>query len=215
MLVTSAVGVTALAAVAAIWLLGLKGDSASEQAAPRDVAPVLVPRRRRPQVVEPVAGEVGGGRTDRALPAEAAPAASEKAPPGPAAGVPSDAEVRRQLTRMESARRRYNFDQLDFSGELLPWGSLPTDGWRTSVASVYFDYGGGLACGGTLQVEQLGVAHKSAPCGTMVTFRYGRRAIRVPVIDRGPYIAGREWDFTGATAAALGFPGLGPVQWHT
>jgi rare lipoprotein A len=35
----------------------------------------------------------------------------------------------------------------------------------------------------------------------------------VPVIDRGPYIAGREWDLTGATAAALGFPGLGQIRW--
>jgi rare lipoprotein A (peptidoglycan hydrolase) len=48
----------------------------------------------------------------------------------------------------------------------------------------------------------------------MVTFRYAGRAIRVPVIDRGPYILGREWDFTGATAVALGFPGLGAVDWH-
>ena len=47
----------------------------------------------------------------------------------------------------------------------------------------------------------------------MVTIRYGNRAIRVPVIDRGPYIAGRVWDLTGATAAALKFPGLGVVQW--
>ena len=71
-----------------------------------------------------------------------------------------------------------------------------------------------MACGGTLKPEQLGVAHKTLPCGTRVTFRYGGKAIRVPVIDRGPYIAGREWDFTGATAAALGFPGLGVVEWR-
>ena len=35
----------------------------------------------------------------------------------------------------------------------------------------------------------------------------------MPVIDRGPYIAGREWDLTGATAEALGFPGLGQIEW--
>jgi rare lipoprotein A (peptidoglycan hydrolase) len=35
------------------------------------------------------------------------------------------------------------------------------------------------------------------------------------VIDRGPYIAGREWDLTGATADALAFPGLGQIQWAT
>jgi rare lipoprotein A len=36
----------------------------------------------------------------------------------------------------------------------------------------------------------------------------------VPVIDRGPYVAGREWDLTGATARALGFSGAG-VIWST
>jgi rare lipoprotein A (peptidoglycan hydrolase) len=60
---------------------------------------------------------------------------------------------------------------------------------------------------------QLGVAHKTAPCGTLITFTYAGRSLTVPVIDRGPYIAGREWDLTGATAAALAFPGLGQIQW--
>jgi len=36
----------------------------------------------------------------------------------------------------------------------------------------------------------------------------------VPVIDRGPYIPGRDWDLTGAAAEALGFPGLGAIQWQ-
>jgi rare lipoprotein A (peptidoglycan hydrolase) len=63
-------------------------------------------------------------------------------------------------------------------------------------------------------VPQLGVANKTLPCGTMVTFVYNGRAIRVPVLDRGPYIAGREWDLTGATAEALRFPGLGYIYWR-
>ena len=48
----------------------------------------------------------------------------------------------------------------------------------------------------------------------MVTFRYGSREVTVPVIDRGPYAGGREWDLTGATARALGFGGVG-VVWST
>ena len=83
-----------------------------------------------------------------------------------------------------------------------------------SVASVFRDYGLGLACGGVLGRHQLGVAHKTAPCGTLITFTYNGRSLTVPVIDRGPYIAGREWDLTGATAEALGFPGLGDIEWH-
>ena len=88
-----------------------------------------------------------------------------------------------------------------------------TSGFHQSIASVYTDYGLGIACGGVLHRGQLGVAHKTAPCGTLITFRYAGRVITVPVIDRGPYIAGREWDLTGATAEALGFPGLGQIEW--
>jgi rare lipoprotein A len=86
--------------------------------------------------------------------------------------------------------------------------------YRPGLASWYGLYGGPLACGGTLGYEQLGVAHKTLPCGTKVTLRYGGREVTVPVIDRGPYVGGREWDLTGATARRLGFDGVG-VVWST
>ncbi|HXE45263.1 MAG TPA: septal ring lytic transglycosylase RlpA family protein [Conexibacter sp.] len=86
--------------------------------------------------------------------------------------------------------------------------------FRPTLASWYDLYGGGLACGGTLGYGTLGVANKTLPCGTRVTLRYGRREVTVPVIDRGPYVSGREWDLTGATARALGFEGVG-VVWST
>jgi rare lipoprotein A len=72
-------------------------------------------------------------------------------------------------------------------------------------------YGGHLACGGTLTPGKLGVANKTLPCGTMVTLRHGRRTVRVPVIDRGPYVGGREFDLTSATKNRLGFSGVGTV----
>jgi rare lipoprotein A (peptidoglycan hydrolase) len=125
--------------------------------------------------------------------------------------------VRRELAQMSAIERaeyerRLSATAASLAG-LLPWSLEPKSGVQTSVASVFTDYGLGLACGGLLGRHQLGVAHKTAPCGTMITFTYGGRTITVPVIDRGPYIAGREWDLTGATAEALGFPGLGPIQW--
>ena len=85
--------------------------------------------------------------------------------------------------------------------------------YRVAHASWYGPgfYGNRTGCGGTLRYGQLGVAHKSLPCGTMVTFKHGRRKVRVPVIDRGPYIAGREYDLTAATAARLGFEGHGAI----
>jgi rare lipoprotein A (peptidoglycan hydrolase) len=33
----------------------------------------------------------------------------------------------------------------------------------------------------------------------------------VPVIDRGPYVPGRDFDLTEATKCALGFEGVGEV----
>ncbi len=86
--------------------------------------------------------------------------------------------------------------------------------FRPGLASWYALYGNRTACGQTLTTGTLGVAHKSLPCGTMVTFRYGSREVTVPVIDRGPYSGAREWDLTGATARALGFGGVG-VVWST
>jgi rare lipoprotein A len=83
--------------------------------------------------------------------------------------------------------------------------------FRPSLASWYALYGNRTACGQTLGYETLGVAHKSLPCGTMVTLKRGRRSLRVPVIDRGPYVGGREYDLTAATAQRLGFSGHGAV----
>jgi hypothetical protein len=74
-------------------------------------------------------------------------------------------------------------------------------------------YGGPLACGGApLGYDQLGVANKTLPCGTMVTIRYNGRQVTVPVIDRGPYVGDREFDLTRATKDRLGFDGVGVVQ---
>ena len=128
-------------------------------------------------------------------------------------GAPSDAQVRAELRQMYVVQRRARSAAAADLAGLLPWVDEPKTGEHVSVASVFVDYGLGLACGGLLGVNQIGVAHKTAPCGTLIDFTYNGRTLQVPVIDRGPYIAGREWDLTGATARALGFPGLGPIEW--
>ncbi len=85
--------------------------------------------------------------------------------------------------------------------------------YRYAQASWYGPglYGQRTGCGGTLWAGKLGVAHKTLPCGTMVTFKRGRREVRVPVIDRGPYVGGREYDLTAAAAQKLGFDGHGAI----
>jgi len=72
-------------------------------------------------------------------------------------------------------------------------------------------FGNRLGCGGRLAPGTLGVAHKTLPCGTRVTLRHRGRMIRVAVVDRGPYVGGREFDLTAATRAQLRFSGTGSV----
>ena len=85
--------------------------------------------------------------------------------------------------------------------------------YRLAEAS-WYGGGGSLACGGSLTSTTMGVANKTLPCGTLVTLRYDGRTVRVPVVDRGPYVAGREFDLTEATKQALGFGSVGQV-WST
>ena len=79
------------------------------------------------------------------------------------------------------------------------------------VGASWYGGGGSIACGGELTSSTWGVANKTLPCGTLVTLRYDGRTVRVPVVDRGPYVAGREFDLTEATKRALGFEGVGEV----
>jgi rare lipoprotein A (peptidoglycan hydrolase) len=57
----------------------------------------------------------------------------------------------------------------------------------------------------------MGVAHKSLPCGTKVTFHYNGRSVTAVVDDRGPFAGGREWDLNQNVAGALGFGGVDTV----
>jgi rare lipoprotein A (peptidoglycan hydrolase) len=59
-----------------------------------------------------------------------------------------------------------------------------------------------------------GVAHKSLPCGTMVTLTHGAKTVTAPVVDRGPYIAGRELDLSPRVKAELGCTDLCTVVMH-
>lgn len=73
-------------------------------------------------------------------------------------------------------------------------------------------YGNRMGCGGVLTTSTWGVAHKSLPCGTRLTICY-RKCVRVSVVDRGPYVAGREFDLTYLVKSAIGMPSTGKVRW--
>ncbi len=91
--------------------------------------------------------------------------------------------------------------------------SRQINAYRAAHASYYGPglYGNSTACGQTLTPSTVGVANKSLPCGTKVTFRYGGRTVTARVIDRGPYAGNREWDLTSALKAKLGFGTTGKV----
>ena len=85
--------------------------------------------------------------------------------------------------------------------------------FRAGVASWYGPgfWGRQTACRIKLTRRTVGVAHKSLPCGTPVELYYKGRTVTVPVIDRGPFHRGRDWDLTRATARSLGVTATGTI----
>jgi hypothetical protein len=104
-----------------------------------------------------------------------------------------------QQLRVRFAGDRLNTRSSSGAGQLTVF--------RESLASWYSD-GGSTACGFH---AFYGVANKSLPCGTQVTFRYGGHNVTATVDDRGPYVGAREWDLNQNTASALGFGGVDTV----
>ena len=120
--------------------------------------------------------------------------------------------LRYRTTRIGSEPLRLRFAGAPGArGSERPVGRLNV--YRLAEAS-WYGGGGSLACGGWLTSATLGVANRTLPCGTRVTLRYDGHTVRVPVVDRGPYVEGREYDLTEATKRVLGFEGVGEV-WAT
>lgn len=78
--------------------------------------------------------------------------------------------------------------------------------YRPSIATLYGPgfYGHRTACGTILRKNTIGVANRTLPCGSRVAVYYNGRMMVVPVIDRGPYAHGANWDLTMVTGKALG-----------
>jgi hypothetical protein len=78
--------------------------------------------------------------------------------------------------------------------------------YRPALATIFGPgfYGSRTACGQTMSHALVGVANRTLPCGTLVEVSYGGQRLTVPVIDRGPYAHGADWDLTTGAAQALG-----------
>lgn len=102
-----------------------------------------------------------------------------------------------------------------------PGGAAASAGWPTVTVTVYrpslaTEYGPGFyghrtACGVVLRRTTIGLANRRLPCGARVAVYYRGSTIVVPVIDRGPYANGADWDLTMATGRALGMTGTARI----
>jgi rare lipoprotein A len=92
--------------------------------------------------------------------------------------------------------------------------SLTTTVYRPSKATEYGPgfYGRKTACGQRLRKGMIGLANRTLRCGESVAIYYQGRTLVVPVIDRGPYANGADWDLTEATGKALGIEGTAQID---
>jgi len=101
--------------------------------------------------------------------------------------------------------------RVSFAGDRANRGTWAHAGRVTGlvyrVASWYND-GGNTACGFH---AYYGVANRTLPCGTKVTFEYGGHTVTATVDDRGPYVGGRDYDLNQNVAGALGMHGVAGV----
>jgi rare lipoprotein A (peptidoglycan hydrolase) len=120
------------------------------------------------------------------------------AEPGPAVTAPVRPAVEQPAPRLGTVLKNY----WRFDGNISWYGP----GF----------YGNRTACGYAYTREIIGVAHRTLPCGTLVTFRNpaNGRQITVPVIDRGPYVSGRQWDMSAGLCLYLDHCYTGSIEWR-
>jgi hypothetical protein len=133
-------------------------------------------------------------------------------------GARSDATLDQRSTLFEPAQRTEPPQARPDAAQPEPDpGSITRNPWRTDPEISWYGpglIGNGTACGQTLTRSLVGVAHRSLPCGTKISFRHGGKTVTMPVVDRGPYVGGRIFDLTYGACKALGHCFTGPIEWR-
>jgi hypothetical protein len=168
-------------------------------------APLIVVAVARPHGDHPLSAPLGVTHLDPVIP--------------PAVQVRSGVIGRSRVAKVQPQPRRASSLAPASSAAATGAGAgaaVSGGGWMTAQASWYGPgfYGARTACGLTYSSTIVGVAHKSLPCGTRIVFRNGSRIVTAPVIDRGPYVAGRTWDLSAALCGALAHCYTGSIQWR-
>jgi hypothetical protein len=148
------------------------------------------------------------------LPATAATSISTtQSAPGSAGGLgPESALIEPGHVAVPTARR-------PVAVPAPPMKSFVKNFWRFDPDISWYGpgfYDSGTACGQTYTRSIMGVAHRTLPCGTLVTFRNpaNGRQVTVPVIDRGPYVSGRQWDMSRGLCEYLDHCYTGSIEWR-
>jgi rare lipoprotein A len=74
-------------------------------------------------------------------------------------------------------------------------------------------FGHKTACGGVITSATEGVAHPTLPCGARIFIFFNGVRVLTQVIDRGPYVPGRQFDLTDALARRVGLSGVQRIHW--
>ena len=91
----------------------------------------------------------------------------------------------------------------------LPVGSYPALAGSSGPAA----FGRRTACGGTIQPDTEGVSHPTLPCGARIFLFFHGVRVLTQVVDRGPYVPGRQFDLTDALARRVGLRGVQQIRW--
>lgn len=123
-------------------------------------------------------------------------------------GYAPDAYVPRKFVRVEP------YQEYFLTSGRMPESYVASGKKWTCYASWYGNefHGRRTASGEIFNQWDFTVAHRTLPFGTFVLLRRGDRAIVAKVTDRGPFIAGREFDLSRACAEALGFSGVARIE---
>jgi rare lipoprotein A len=91
----------------------------------------------------------------------------------------------------------------------------PVRTWYRALAAPYVPAASRkrTACGQRASRDVLGVAHPVLPCGVKIYISYGGNRVLTQVIDRGPYVPGRDFDVTKALADKIDLHGTQPIRW--
>jgi hypothetical protein len=95
-------------------------------------------------------------------------------------------------------------------------GFIAKNPWRYDREISWYGgefFGRRTACGQAYTRTLVGVAHRTLPCGTRITFRHNGRVVTAPVVDRGPYVDDRQFDLSYGACRALSHCFTGPIEW--